>query len=103
MSKHPDGFFAEPGEFVDEIVRAHARGLVERGICARDEGRPAGDERHDYARDGRVVRLRHPVGELWGLGGDEQVQTCASEVVRALESALLDGGLELRAGIYDED
>ncbi len=50
MSKHPDVFFTEPGEFVDEMVRDQTRGLVERGIV-RDEGRPAGDERHDQAGD----------------------------------------------------
>jgi len=32
MSKHPDVVFSEPGEFVAEIARDRARGLVERGI-----------------------------------------------------------------------
>jgi hypothetical protein len=32
MSKQPDVMFTEPNEFVAEIVRDHARGLIERGI-----------------------------------------------------------------------
>ena len=91
MSKHPDVFFTEPGEFVDEMVRDQARGLVERGIVRVTKvGRPAMNGTITRVTveaaavvDARVVRLRHPVGELWGLGGDEQVQTRASEVVRA--------------------
>ena len=47
--------------------------------------------------DSRCVRLRHPCGELWGMDADEQVQRRASELVRQLESDLLDGGLEIRA------
>ena len=31
------------------------------------------------------------------------VQQRASELVRELEGELLDGGLEVRAGVYDED
>ena len=111
MSKHPDVFFTEPGEFVDEMVRDQARGLVERGIVRVTKvRRPAMNGTITRVTveaaavvDARVVRLRYPVGELWGLGGDEQVQTRASEVVRVLESALLDGGLGLRAGGYGED
>jgi hypothetical protein len=30
------------------------------------------------------------------------VQARASELLRQLESELLDGGLEVRAGVYDE-
>ena len=37
------------------------------------------------------------------MNADEQVQRRANEVVRRLESDLLDGGLEVRAGVYDED
>jgi hypothetical protein len=37
------------------------------------------------------------------MDGDEQVQRHASELVRQLESELIDGGLEVRAGVYDED
>ena len=37
------------------------------------------------------------------MDADEQVQTRASELVRELETELLDGGLEVRAGVYDED
>ena len=33
---------------------------------------------------------------------DEQVQRRASELVHELESQLLDAGLELRAGLYDD-
>jgi len=50
--------------------------------------------------DGRCVRLRCPCGELWGLEADEQVQRHATELVRELESQLLDAGLELRAGLH---
>jgi hypothetical protein len=37
------------------------------------------------------------------MDADEQVQRRASELVRQLESDLLDGGLEIRAGVYEED
>ena len=53
--------------------------------------------------DSRCVRLRHPCGDLWEVDADEQVQQRASELVRQLESDLLDGGLEIRAGVYAED
>jgi hypothetical protein len=35
------------------------------------------------------------------LDGDERVRARASELVRQLESEPLDGGLEVRAGVYD--
>jgi hypothetical protein len=53
--------------------------------------------------EGRCVRLRHPCGDLRGMDADEQVQRGASDLVRQLESELLDGGLEVRAGVYEED
>jgi hypothetical protein len=102
--------FTEPNEFVAELLRDQQRGLVDRGIVRVTKvGRPAMNGvvtrvTVDAAIvDGRVVRLRTPVGDLWRLDGDEQVQTRASELVRELESELLDGGLEVRAGVYDED
>ena len=52
--------------------------------------------------DSRCVRLRCVCGDVWGMDGDEQVQQRASELVRELESQLLDAGLELRAGLYDD-
>jgi hypothetical protein len=42
MSKQPGVMFTEPNEFVAEISRDHARGLVERGIVRVTKvGRPA--------------------------------------------------------------
>jgi hypothetical protein len=37
------------------------------------------------------------------MDADEQVQRRASELVRQLESDLRDGGLEIRAGVYEEE
>lgn len=37
------------------------------------------------------------------MEADEQIQRRASELVRQLESDLLDGGLDVRAGVYEED
>ena len=110
MSKHPDVVFTEPGEFVAELARDHSRGLVERGIVRVTKvGRPAMNGTITRVSveaaaivDSRCVRLRCPCGDLWGMDGDEQVQRRASELVRELESQLLDGGLELRAGLYDD-
>jgi len=110
MSKHPDVVLTEPGEFVAEIARDHARGLVERGIVRVTKvGRPAMDGTITRVTveaaaivDGRCVRLRCPCGDLWGMDADEQVQRHASELVGDLESRLLDAGLELRAGLYDD-
>ena len=90
MSKHPDVFFTEPGEFVDEMVRDQARGLVERGIVRVTKvGRPAMNGTITRVTveaaavvDARVVRLRHPIGELRGIGGDEQAQTRARSCAR---------------------
>ena len=108
MSKHPDVVFIEPGGFVAELARDHSRGLVERGIVRVTKvGRPAMNGTITRVSveaaaivDSRCVRLRFPCGDLWGIDGDEQVQQRASELVRELESQLLDGGLELRAGLY---
>jgi hypothetical protein len=110
MSKHPDVVFTEPGEFVAELARDHSRRLVERGIVRVTKvGRPAMNGTITRVSveaaaivDGRCVRLRCACGELWGMDGDDQVQRRASELVRELESRLLDGGLELRAGLYDD-
>jgi len=110
VSKHPSVLFTEPNEFVAEIIRDHQRRLVVRGIVrATKVGRPAMNGvvtrvtvEAAAVVDGRVVRLRTPVGDLWRLDGDEQVRARASELVRQLESELLDGGLEVRAGLYDE-
>jgi hypothetical protein len=41
-------------------------------------------------------------GDLWGFGDDDQVQQRARELVRELESQLLDAGLESRAGLYGD-
>jgi hypothetical protein len=112
VSKHPSVLFTEPNEFIAEIVSDRARGLLERGIVrVTNVGRPAMNGvitrmtvEAAAVDDGRVVRLGTPVAELWRLDGDgdEQVQARASELVRELENELLDGGLELRAGAYDE-
>jgi hypothetical protein len=110
MSKQPGVMFTEPNEFVAEISRDHARGLVERGIVRVTKvGRPAMNGTITRVTveaaaivDSRCVRLRCPCGDLWGLDGDEHVQHRASELVRELESQLLDAGLELRAGLYDD-
>ena len=111
VSKHPSVLFTEPNEFVAEIVRDQQRGLVERGIVRVTKvGRPVMNGTITRVTveaaavvDSRCVRLRHPCGDLWGMDADEQVQRRASELVRQLESDLLDGGLEVRAGVYDED
>ena len=110
MSKHPDVMFTEPGEFVAELARDHADGLVERGIVRVTKvGRPAMNGTITRVSveasaivDHRCVRLRCLCGDLWGMDGDEQVQLRASELVHELESQLLDAGLELRAGLYDD-
>jgi hypothetical protein len=111
VSKHPTVLFTEPNEFIAEIVRDQQRGLVERGIVRVTKvGRPVMNGTITRVTveaaaivDSRCVRLRHPCGDLWGMDADEQVQRRASELVRQLESDLLDGGLEIRAGIYEED
>jgi hypothetical protein len=111
MTENPRVLFTEPNEFVPEILRDQRRGLVERGIVRVTKvGRPAMNGVVTRVTveaaaivDCRVVRLRTPVGDLWRLDGDEQVQTRARELVRELESELLDGRLEVRAGVYDED
>ena len=111
MSKHPSVLFSEPSEFVAEIVRDHQRGLVERGIVRVTKvGQPAMNGTITRVTveaaavvDSRCVRLRHPCGDLWGTDADDQVQRRACELVRQLESDLLDGGLEVRAGVYEED
>jgi hypothetical protein len=111
VSKHPSVLFTEPNEFVAEIVRDQQRGLVERGIVRVTRvGRLAMNGTITRVTveaaaivDSRSVRLRHPCGDLWGMDADEQVQRHASELVRQLESELTDGGLEVRAGVYDED
>ena len=111
MSKHPTVLFTEPNEFVAEIVRDHQRGLVERGLVRVTKvGRPVMNGTITRVTveaaaivDSRCVRLRHPCGDLWGMDADEQVQQRASDLVHQLESDLLDGGLEIRAGVYEED
>jgi hypothetical protein len=110
MSKQPGVMFTEPKEFSAEISRDQARGLVERGIVRVTKvGRPAMSGTITRVTveaaaivDSRCVRLRCVCGDLWGLDGDEQVQQRASDLVCELESQLLDAGLELRAGLYDD-
>jgi hypothetical protein len=110
MSKQPGVVFTEPNEFVAEISRDHSRGPVERGIVRITKvGRPAMNGTITRVTveaaaivDSRCVRLRCVCGDLWGLDGDEQVQSRASELVRELEGQLLDAGLELRAGLYND-
>jgi hypothetical protein len=106
MSKQPDVVFSEPNEFVAELSRDHARGLVERGIVRVTKvGRPATNGTITRVTveaaaivETRCARLRCVCGDLWGFDGDAQVQRRASE----LESELLDAGLEPRAGLYDD-
>jgi hypothetical protein len=110
MSKQPGVMFTEPNEFVAEISRDHARGLVERGIVRVTKvGRPAMNGTITRVSveaaaivDSRCVRLRCVCGDLWGLGDDKQVQQRATELVRELENELVDAGLEPRAGLYDD-
>jgi hypothetical protein len=110
MSKQPGVMFTEPNEFVAELARDHARGLVERGIVRVTKvGRSAMNGTITRVTveaaaivGSRCVRLRCQCGDLWGMDGDQQVQERASELVRELESQLLDAGLELRAGLYDD-
>jgi hypothetical protein len=110
MSKQPGVVFTEPEEFIAEIARDHARGLVERGIVRVTKvGRPVMNgtitrisvESAAIVAD-RCVRLRCVCGELWGMDADEDVQRRASELVRRLESGLRDAGLEPRAGLYED-
>ena len=110
MSKQPGVMFTEPNEFVAEISRDHARGLVERRIVRVTKvGRPAMNGTITRVTvevaaivDSRCVRLRCVCGDLWGFEDDEQVQQRATELVRERESQLLDAGLEPRAGLYDD-
>jgi len=110
MSKTPGVMFTEPNEFVAEIARDHARGLVERGIARVTKvGRPVMNGTITRVSvqaaaivDGRCVRLQCECGDLWGMVEDEQVQRRATEFVRELESELLDAGLEPRAGLYED-
>jgi hypothetical protein len=110
MSKQPGVMFTEPNEFVAEISRDHARGLVERGIVRVTKvGRPAMSGTITRVTveaaailDSRCVRRRCVCGDVWGLGDDEQVQQRAPELVRELENELVDAGLEPRAGLYDD-
>jgi hypothetical protein len=109
MSKQPGVMFTEPCEFVAELARDHARGLVECGIVRVTKvGRLAMNGTITRVTveaaaivDSRCVRLRVVCGDLWGIHGD-LVQQRATELVRELESELLDIGLELRAGLYDD-
>jgi hypothetical protein len=109
MSKTPDVVFTEPNEFVAEIARDDARGLVERGIVRVTKvGRPVMNATITRVSveaaaivDGRCVRLRCVCGVLWGMVDDEQVQRRATELVRELESELRDAGLEPRARLYE--
>ncbi len=112
MSKHPDVMFTEPGEFVAELARDHADGLVERGDRPCHQGRPAGDERDDHARrasrrsaivDHRCVSAAVACAATCGAWmATSRSSGAASELVRELESQLLDAGLELRAGLHDD-
>jgi hypothetical protein len=110
MSKQPGVMFTEPNEFVAEISRDHARGLVERGIVRVTKvGRPAMSGTITRVTveaaaivEGRCVRLRCVCGDLWGLEGDDHVQQRATKLVHELESELIDAGLEPRAGLYDD-
>ncbi|MGO9899347.1 MAG: hypothetical protein ACLP0J_06575 [Solirubrobacteraceae bacterium] len=102
--------FTEPNELVAELARDHARGLVERGIVRVTKvGRPVMNGTITRVSveaaavvDGRCVRLRCACGDLWSMVEDEQVQRRATELVRELESELLDAGFEPRAGLYEE-
>ena len=110
MSKQPGVVFTEHNEFVAEISRDHSRGLVERGIGRVTKvGRPAMNGTITRVTveaaaivDSRCVRLRCQCGDLWGMDGEQQMQERASELVRELESQLLDVALELRAGLSDD-
>jgi len=103
--------FTEPAEFVRELARDHGEGLVERGIARVSKvARPGHDGittnvsvEASAIVAGRLVRLLVWCGELWGQrGGDEQVQDKASETVRTLENSLLEAGLEVRAGLFEQ-
>jgi hypothetical protein len=110
MSKEPGVVFTEPNEFVADLSSDHSRGLVERGIVRLTKvGRPVFSGTFTRVTveaaaivDRRCVRLRCVCGDLWGHPDDEQVQRRASELIRELERQLLDAGLELRAGVYDD-
>ncbi len=52
---------------------------------------------------GHLVKLSHPVGELWGVGkGDEETRARASETLKALEDGIIALGLQVRAGTFEE-
>lgn len=98
----------QPDEYVEELRRD--KELVERGLVRVTESArldAAGALTHvavvfSAIIEGRVVRLRVFCGSLWGGGADEDVQERASELVRKREPQLIDAGLEIRAGGWEQ-
>ena len=101
--------FTEPSEYLAELERDRA--LIERGIVrVTKTGRPdaTGALTHVSVEaaaiiDGRLCRLSSYCGALWGIANtDEPVQQRASRIVKDLEDKLLEIGLEVRAGLWDD-
>jgi hypothetical protein len=92
MSKQPGVMFTEPNEFVAEISRDHARGLVERGIVRVTKvGRPAMSGTITRVTveaaaivDSRCVPLRCVCGDLWGSA---TMSRCSSEQLSSSASS----------------
>lgn len=102
--------FGDPHTWRDELIRD--ADLVERGIVRvsfrarpilRDVPTPAVLILEGGAIvAGRIVRLEHPLGELWGRGPDADVQQRGRDLADALTTDLAKHDLELREGKLEE-
>lgn len=104
--------FSDSQEFIAELERdphAVARKIVR--VTKRGRPGPAGvttsisviaTAKVASGSDYDLLRLEIPVGELWGIEGqDRRVQNRADDLVRLIEAGLDDSPFVVCAGLYE--
>jgi hypothetical protein len=102
--------FTDPDEYLEEVLRD--LGLIERKIVrvtkVATPGGPNGvltnvRVESGYISEGRVTRLVVFCGQLWGHTSDDEVQERATQVVDKLEAKLGEWGVDVRAGVWEDE
>lgn len=110
--KTPGVLYTSPKEFVADLERDKAEGLIERNLVRLTKvGRPrmggtitSVTVQAAAIVDRRVLRITIYCGDLWGnQAEDDKVQAKAREAEVSLRDELEAAGLEIRNGLFEED
>ncbi|MFH0809048.1 MAG: hypothetical protein V2A77_01040 [Pseudomonadota bacterium] len=110
--------FNQPGEFIEELDQEYGKDVLTLGVPGevRPTLRLTNEHRQTEVspnithlvvlatipnKKGDIIKLFHFVGDLWGVGRDEEIVKKATLVHAQLEEAAKRLNIEVRGGVYE--